>query len=167
MGNKLYELTDQYRFLDNLSPEDGDEAAGMIRALAEIKDSIIVKAESVAKYVLMLDADASIIKAEEERLKARRQVIEHKSQWVRDYLHRELINAEMDKVPGELVTVSLRKAPVSVNIVDESLIPASYLKYIPASTTPDKKAITDNFKATGEEIPGVQMITDKKTLTIK
>ena len=167
MRNKLYELTDQYLFLENLSPGCDEEAEELEHSLATIKDSIIVKAESVAKYVLMLDADASIIKAEEDRLKARRQAIEHKSIWVKDYLHRELINAEMDKVPGELVTVSLRKAPVSVNIIDEALIPAAYLKYVPASTTPDKKAITDNFKETGEEIHGVQMITDKKTLSIK
>jgi len=73
----------------------------------------------------------------------------------------------VDNVKGTLVTISLRKNPVSVNILNAEAIPEIYRVVIPESWQPDKKAILTQFKNTGEIVDGVEIVNDKKHLEIK
>jgi len=117
--------------------------------------------------VLSLKADAETLKLEEQRLSKRRHTIEAKSEWLETYLKNELTNTGVDNVKGTLVTVSLRKNPVSVNILNAEAIPEIYRVVIPESWQPDKKAILTQFKNTGEIVDGCEIINDKKHLEIK
>ena len=163
----LYELTGQYQCLERENDE-GEDVFGVLEVeLAAITEKIEDKAESIGKYVLSLNAEADTIKAEETRLSARRKSIENKATWLKGYLLHELQNANLDKVKTELVTITVRTNPPSVNVIDQETIPQEYQRCIPEVWEVDKRAIIDQFKNTGEIVSGVELITNKKSLQIR
>ena len=62
--------------------------------------------------------------------------------------------------------MTIANNPISVEIVNEDAVPDEY-KQVITTTKVDKKAITDNFKATGEIPDGVNIITQNTSLRIK
>ena len=164
---KLYELSDDYRMLqtelDNEETEQGDITA----ILSQVKEQFDEKVENIGKLILSLKADAEAVKLEEQRLAKRRKALEEKSDWLKGYLQDELTNTGVEKVKGVLLTVSLRKNPPSINVVNAIQIPENYWRTIPEVREPDKKAILEQFRATGEIVDGVEIITGKKHLEIK
>jgi hypothetical protein len=75
--------------------------------------------------------------------------------------------ANINKIKGDVLDLSLRANPPSVNIIDNDSIPDDYRKIIPESWQPDKISILKAFKDNGEIVSGCEIITDKKTLVIK
>jgi len=77
----LYALTDEYRRLLEAGDHDPDtgevlEGDAFELALRGLEGEIEHKAESCAVVLRQMDATADMIKAEERRLKARREAIE-------------------------------------------------------------------------------------------
>jgi len=164
---KLYELSDDYRKLLTELDNEESQQDNITAILSEVKEQFNEKVENIGKMVLSLKADAETLKLEEQRLSKRRHTIEAKSEWLETYLKNELTNTGVDNVKGTLVTVSLRKNPASVNILNAEAIPEIYRTVIPESWQPDKKAILTQFKNTGEIVDGCEIINDKKHLEIK
>jgi hypothetical protein len=164
---KLYELSDDYRKLLTELDNEESQQDNITAILSEVKEQFNEKVENIGKMVLSLKADAETLKLEEQRLSKRRHTIEAKSEWLETYLKNELTNTGVDNVKGTLVTVSLRKNPASVNIINAEAIPEIYRVVIPESWQPDKKAILTQFKNTGEIVDGCEIINDKKHLEIK
>lgn len=71
-----------------------------------------------------------------------------------------------NKIETELGQISITKNPISVEITNEDEIPAEF-KYEVITTKTDKIKIKNHFKETGEIIPGVIVIDNKKSLRIK
>ncbi len=164
---KLYELSEDYRKLLTELDNEESQQDNIAAILSEVKEQFNDKVENIGKMVLSLKADAETLKLEEQRLSKRRHTIEAKSEWLETYLKNELTNTGVDNVKGTLVTVSLRKNPASVNILNAEAIPKNYRTVIPESWQPDKKAILTQFKNTGEIVDGCEIINDKKHLEIK
>ena len=163
----LYELADQYQHLtdgigDPELPEE--ECRGL---LAELQGKIEDKVESIGKLILSLQTSTEVIKAEVDRLSSRRRVLDTNIGWLKGYLLQQMTDSGIDKVERPVVTVSLRKAPPSCVVVNLEEIPAELLRIIPEQREADKKAIIDHFKETGEIIPGVEIIHDKRTVQIR
>ena len=172
MTEHLYELADRYRFLESevreLELTPGDDGNQIIfAALNAIKDKLDNKVENIGKFILSLKASVAGIEAEEHRLSDRKTAINQRIDWLKNYLLNEMTVAKIDKVKRDIFTVSLRTNPPSVHVLDETIIPKEYQHIIPESWQPDKKDITDHFKATGEIIPGVEIIKDKKSVVIR
>ena len=173
MSQTLYALTDQYRFLlEALANEDSGELdpEHLGELSAKLSDTTIdlgEKAENIGKYILSLEADVAAIRTEEERLASRKKSIENKASWLKDYLLREMMTAGIPKIKRELFTVSIRNNPPSVNVIDVEQLPNDFRRIIPETWQPDKKAILEHFKGSGEILPGVEMVVDKKRLEIK
>ena len=167
MTSHLYEIADQFRFLSRLLDDAELPKEEVDSALGEIKGQLEEKVENIGKFYLSLQATIAAINTEEDRLLDRRKALENKATWLKDYLLQEMTVAEVDKVKRELVTVSVRVSPPSVNVVKEDDIPQEYRVIIPETWHADKKAISDHFKGTGEIIPGVEIITDRKSIQIR
>lgn len=167
MTEHLYQLTDQYRFLE-LAIEGGEGEEDELKAkLEEVKEHIEDKVENVGKFVLSLEAGITAIKSEEERLSSRRRVIESRIDWLKNYLLQEMTLADLEKVKRDVLTVLVRLNPPSVNVLDPESIPQQFRRVIPETWQPDKKTIIDHFKDTGEIVPGIEVITDKKSVQIR
>lgn len=150
---KLYDLTSDYvQLLDMAEQLDPDTFKD---TLESIQESIEDKVENTAKLIKSIEADVSAIKAEEKRLKERRQVLETKIDSIKNYLKEQLELAGIDKVKRPTITVSIQKNPPSVKVIDEKLIPSSFM--IQQEPKLDKKAILQNLKE-GKTVPGVELI---------
>lgn len=146
----LYELSIAFQEVQNmeLDPEV------MKDTLDSIEDAIENKAENIAKLVRNLESDVSAYKEEEDRLKTKRQATENKVKWLKTYLEDNMKLTGKTKFKSGMFNFSIQKNPVSVNILDERIIPEEFL--IPQLPKIDKTALKDVLK-TGVEVPGVEL----------
>ncbi|ADE87517.1 gp157-like protein [Deep-sea thermophilic phage D6E] len=149
---KLYELTENYAKLLEMAEEMDTDA--IVDTLEALQEAIEDKAENIAKLIRNLEADVKVIRDEEKRLAERRQVIENKVERLKSYLQEQLETAGLQKVKRPTITVSIQNNPPSVDVIDETLIPADFL--IPQPAKVDKKSILERLK-NGEAIPGVTL----------
>ena len=153
---KLYELTDDYLRLlemaEELDPETFQDT------LESIQESIEDKVENTAKLIKSIEADVQAIKEEEKRLAERRRALETKVNRIKEYLQNELEKAGIYKVKRPLITVSIQNNPPSVKIVDEKIIPSSFM--IPQPPKLDKKGILEKLK-NGEHVPGATLVQER------
>jgi chaperonin cofactor prefoldin len=159
---KLYELTGHYKNLIDLLDDDSIPQEEIMAAIQQVDGEIVIKAQEMAKLLKNIGSDANAYEIEEKRLKAKRQSLERRYDGIKDYLEGELIKAGVAKVSG-VVPLSFRKSPPSVNVIDAAKIPDNYM--VPKPAEPDKKTILEDLKG-GKEIPGVELVTDKKYLKI-
>jgi len=164
---KLYELADRYRTIESMLDSDIATKEEIQASLSDIKEQIGDKVESIAKIVLSFKSSIEAIKAEEERLSQRREAMHNNMEWLKNYLLVEMLTANTFKVKRDLLTVTVGDNPPSVEVVNLDLIPAEYRRVIPETWQPDKKAMIEHFKETGEIISGTDMILDKKHITIR
>jgi hypothetical protein len=166
-GLSLYEITQAYAALaDSADAVEGDPEQWLIAELNKLGGELTKKVAGIGLFVKSLEAEAELIKAEEKRLRGRRAAIERKQAWLESYLGENMKAAHIEKVKDALVTVNFRKCPASVEIIDEKLVPDEFAE-MRVERVIDKKKILDHFKATGEILPGTNVITDKENLQIK
>ena len=155
----LYELTTQLLTVADL---DTDEQT-LADTLEGIEGAIQVKAENLVKVVESMDADKTAIQTEIKRLTARRQSIEARQKWLREYLRGNMEKAGISKISCPLFTITLAKPRPVASVVDEDALPD---EYVVVTRRPDKKAILDALKA-GLEVPGAELEESKPALMIR
>lgn len=141
---KLYELTEQYEALmDMLCDEEVDEQT-IMDTLEAIDGEIEEKAENYAKIIQQMQADAAMLKAEEERLCMRRKSLENRSQNLKAVLKSNLEFIGKTKFKTALFSFCIAtnggKQPLFITDNIEE-IPGKYL--IPQPSLPDKEAIRE------------------------
>ena len=78
-----------------------------------------------------------------------------------------MTTCNIQKVKRDVVTVSVQKNPPSVEVGELDLIPAEFRRVIPEHWEPDKKEILEHFNKTGEIVPGVDVILNRKHVSIR
>jgi len=164
---KVYELADTYNALTSLLEEEGATEEALQGQLRVIQEAFNAKAENIGKLILSLDGEATAITDELTRLNARKQATERKAEWLKSYLLQEMVNARIEKIKGTLVSLAIRNNPPSVSVLDINLVPMAFRRIIPERFEADKKLILDHVKSTGEVVPGCEIVTDKKSLSVK
>ena len=149
---KLYELAQNYAQLLEMAEEMESDA--LVDTLQSLEDEIEYKAENIAKFIRNLEADAKIIREEEQRLAERRRAIEAKIERLKSYLQEQLETAGIEKVKRPTITVAIQANPPSVDVIDEKAIPNDFL--IPQAPKVDKRSILERLKK-GESVPGVTL----------
>lgn len=164
---RLYELDEQLSAIEEAliagESEGVDEATGEVFNLKEALDSLKMdrdeKLKSIHRWILSLTAEAEAIKAEEQRLSARRKRIESRENNVKDYIAGYL-KGEKWSVPGH--TFSFRPSKKVYCNVPVAELPIEYRRI---TEEPDLAAIKEALKA-GEAIEGC-LIKEFKNLQVK
>lgn len=165
MKNSLYEISNGLQILQEKELEELSEEE-KIELQKQLEELLINKSNSIIQFIQNTQSSIDAIKNEENRLKGVRQYLENKQEKFKDYV----LNC-MEKIKAkEIITGSgilkIRNNPLSVEIVNEDVIPNKYKKQV-VETKIDKNLIKEDFKNTGEMIDGIKYITTKKTLNIK
>ena len=126
------------------------------------------KVRAVSAVILNLQAEADMVKAASDKIAKRAKALQSRADHLHDYL---LINmqrtgiTEIKALDGTFKAKLYRERDASVVIDSENLIPADYMREIPARYEPDKilikKAISDGY-----EVPGAHIVK-KDRLEIK
>lgn len=160
----LYELAAEFKSVaDRLEETDLDEqtiADTLEGYAAEFDDKVV----SIVSLIRNLETTAEAIKEAERHQKERRDAIEKKAQWLRDYVLRNMTTVGCEKVSCGLFAVRVRQNSPSVQIADDADIPASYINQ-KIVVSPDKKALKEALES-GVEIKGVSLVRSN-SLTIK
>jgi len=166
---KLYKLTEQYQTIEGMLDQEIEYISQdeIKETLANIKDDIEEKVCSIGKLVLELRSDIESVKVEEDRLAKRLSGFTSKMEWLKNYLLVEMQSTNTLKVKKDVISVAVRDNPPSAELVDIEQVPEQYVRVIPERLEPDKKAIIEHFKETGELISGVNIITGKKFVSIR
>lgn len=161
---KLYELTGNYLLLLEML-EDGDTPAEDLQdTLDSITELMEVKVENIVKMLNSMNAKVDMFKAEEGRLKAKRQTLENRCDSLKSYLENQLRISGKKSIDAGLFKVAFQKSPASVSVLDIEKVPQHFLIQQPRKV--DTNRIKEILKS-GVEIDGVKLITDKEHLRIK
>ena len=161
----IQEQLDELLNEETLTEEEKVENANKLLAFREkIKGLIVEKNEGLIQVIKNKEAVVNTLKAEEDRLKKRRQSQEKSITKLKEYMLSIMEELHQDKVETTLATISRRKNPISIEIVNEALVPLDYLN---TTTVVDKKKILEDYKKTGEETAGIKIIDDKYSIMIK
>ena len=101
----LYDLTEQYKALEDAAYNDELDYTEFERILSEIEDDIETKVDGYCKVIASLKADAAALKAEEDRLAARRRSLINNAERLRDVLSTALDAQGRDKIKTPMFTV--------------------------------------------------------------
>lgn len=164
---KLYELTQNYRnlesLLDNLGEQEGLTVEMIHGALGQVEDDINTKIENTCKVIKEIEADSIGIDEEIKRLSALKKQKESTVKKLKEYVEFEMNGIGLTKVEGKLFKISFRKYKV-VKVLDETKIPKEFIKV----KTTESISKTDLGKAlkNGEIIEGAELV-ENKSLQIK
>ena len=150
--NTLYELTENYQHVLDLAEQLDAEV--LKDTLDSIDEAIEVKVENTAKVIKELEGKASTIDVEIKRLQDRKSTLVNNSKGIKEYLQTEMEKVGKTKIKGELFNIGIQNNPVSVNVLNETLIPEGF--FVPQPAKLDKKALKDELKH--GDIPGAELI---------
>ena len=154
----LWALSDEFSEVLRML-EDGDQDTEALEAeLDRIAGDIRHKAGNVARLIRTLEGLADWQKAEAKRIAEKAQANTAKANRLRDYVFVHLKQIGVDRVETGLFTLSIRQTPVSVQVLEAEMIPQEFRRVIPEHWEPDKVAIRDHVIATGEVVPGVELV---------
>ncbi len=150
----LYELTDQYKMLQNYIEENNAE--GFELALSQIIGDIGEKLEGYAMVLKNIESDIAGIKSEEKRLADRRKAMESNLARIKENMADALLTVEGNRVKTEKFTFSFRKS-TSVQIENDATIPPQFIK---VEKTISRSELAKALKA-GEQIEGAQLVENQ------
>jgi hypothetical protein len=164
----LYEISNEYlATAQQLAELDLDEQT-ITDTLEAAQWPVEEKGRALSAVILNMRAEADMVNDAIKKLSHRAKAIESRAQALHDYL---LINmqrtgiTEIKALDGTFKAKLYRERDANVIIDSDNLIPADYMREIPARCEPDKvlikKAINDGY-----EVPGAHIVK-KDRLEIK
>ena len=163
MEDKLYNIANRFIELqerEDLTEEELQEKAEMIQT------ALVNKSNNLIAYDRNLTTLEENIDTEIKRLQEYKKRIKTRQENFRNYVKNEMEYMGFNKLETPVGVITLRKNPMSVEVVDESKVPEEF-KEIVTSVKINKDAIKKHFKETGELLDGVNIITNKTNIVIK
>jgi hypothetical protein len=154
----IYELTGRMAALqDALAGEiDPEEESDILAEMEITAEDIEDKLDGYARIMRNLTAESNALKAEADRLRARKTAIDNHIEWIKSNVQSAMCAAGMAKAKTSIGAWGIQKNPHSVIVTDESEIPEVYR--IPQPDKIDSRAIIAAYKQDGEIVPGTQVI---------
>lgn len=163
---ELYKIAAEFQSL--IADFDGNSDDEFLDKLNGLNADFISKANDCINYALNLKSDAMTIKNHCDEMAAKRKTYEQRAEKLLDYVLRNMQAVGVNEIKdrGGLYAAKIAKNPPSVDVVNADEISNEFVKVEQVSSI-DKKAILQHFKATGEIVAGVEIVTDKQRLSIK
>lgn len=162
MSVPLYELTTQYRQLQQLADEPEIDPQAMADTLEGLAGDIETKAAAVAMVIGNLESDADAIDEASKAMKRRADRLRHRVEALKTYLLVNMQACNFTKISCKWFTIALRKNPQRTDIYDAEAIPPKYLIWPePPPPVVDRRAILEAMKR-GEDVPGARLCQDER-----
>lgn len=162
----LYDLTEELMELLQLAEDPETDPEALQGSMESVSGLFEEKADGYAKIIRQLNAEADMVDAEIERMKAKKDSLKNNADRIKKSLQAAMIATDKRKFKTPFFTFSIRKNADSLvlDTDDLSKIPARYLKY--KEPTVDNAAMKKAINA-GEIMPGIAHLESSESLTIK
>ena len=159
---KLYEINDAYyNWLTRAQEAEGELTPEMLTEIDCIEGEFEEKGEAYAVLIKTLNAEAEMLKTEQQRLYERQKQKENLAERLKERLAESMRIFERDKLETAKCKISFRSSR-AVEIVDEAKLPDEYFKI---ERKPMKSEIKEALKA-GVAIDGAVLV-ERKNIQIK
>lgn len=160
MNISLYQLAEDYLAA-------ADQLADMEMPLEVVNDTlesmrgdIQVKATNVAMFVRNLESQADAIREAEKQMAARRKAIEHRAQFIREYLLHNMQRTGINEISCPYFAIKRKLNPPKVIL--HGTVPEQFLRHPePPPPEADKKAIAEYIKA-GNTVDWAELKQDER-----
>ena len=162
----LYELTNDYINLLALAEDPDTDPEVLADTLEGLDGQLEDKADNYAKVIRQIESDVNGLKAEIERLQARKTVAQNNIDRMKANLEQMMIATDKTKFKTELFSFGIQKNPAKV-VMDEQYIenvPEEYLKYKDPEI--DRKKLAEDLKA-GKDLNGIAHLEQSESLRIR
>lgn len=146
--------------LREIAGDDLDAIRDTLEGEIDLRGLICLAAEQNALDVAQVNGIATLI----DDLRARKDRIEKRIAMRRVAIHAAMQSGEIPSIETPAGTITRKKVPPAVLILEESAIPAEFWK--PSDPKLDKKAVGDALKA-GREVPGATMSNGSETIQVR
>lgn len=152
----LYQISTEYQdILSNLYDEDGVINETELDRLEKNEIAMEKKAIAIASFIKNMDAERTAIDNAKKAMADREKSYKRKIESLEGYLLTNMQHRGIDKVTCPYFEIKVKKCPLSVNIVDETLLPIEY-KRTKVEVSPDKIKMLQEMKV-GVIIPGANL----------
>lgn len=168
MGNelKLYQITNGFMQLAD-EMENGELTEEEEKEFQEaLQNELAKKSANIIAYALNKTSLIDAIDEQIKRLQNYKKTEENKLKRYKEYVKENMQVLNITKIETPVGKIQVAQSPISVEIINENEVPEQF-KIQVITTKIDKKAITDNFKETGEIPDGVKIYTENTNLRIK
>lgn len=153
----LYELTVDYaaELVRYDLAETDEERAAILDEITRMQGDISDKAEAYARIMRNKQAEADALKAEADRLTAKRKAAENCVERLKAALYDAMRIADTDTIPTTIGKWRLQMNPYSCQVTDADAVPQEFHK--PQPDKIDSTEILKRFRVTGEIPTGVEI----------
>jgi hypothetical protein len=121
---------------------------------------------SLGKIYRNIEKQSEILAEEGKRLILKSKQLEQKNESLKNYLEQNMRQLKINKIEADTFSIKFRKLPDMVDILPMAHIPDMYMRIVPETKEPDKKALLQALKE-GEILDGVNLIYNRTKLEIK
>lgn len=154
---KLYQIANEYESLldQTFNLETGEVNENILARLDEVKTDVKEKGIAVTSYIKNIEAEEMAIDAAIANMEVRRNQLIKKSKSLINYLQSNMERCGVSEISCPYFVIKLKKCPISVDILDENVIPDDYKKRKEVISI-DKLKIKEELN-NGVVIPGVTL----------
>lgn len=162
----VYELKNTFNTLWNIIEDETADDEVILDAWQTATEDLADKLENCCKYIKNVEADIDGLKAEEERLHAKRKALENSVDRLKG-LMKDAVNASGEKkiACGSFTCAVQNNAPKLVLDVDMAYIPERYL--VPQAPTVDKKSLKEDLQNGVEGIEAIAHLETSSSIRIR
>ena len=161
--NLHLEMEAAQRLKDKLTATYGDDV-DLIRDMVEAETSLHEAIGRASLELAAVEGEKEGVEIAIAKLKARLTRHCERAEGIREAIQAAMETAELTSLKTPAATLSIRPSPPSVEITDQTALPAIFLKQPPP--TVDKKAISAALKS-GEAIPGAVLSNQPPALSVR
>lgn len=163
---RLYEIANTYqKLLDQTFDQETGEVNDLVmQELENITDDMNKKGIAIASFIKNMDADEKAIDAAIDAMKRRRDQLERKQSYLKEYLLFNMERCGIKEISCPYFQIRVKKNPVSVSIDNEDEIPDEYKK-VKQTIAIDKLKLKEEL-AQGVVVQGAKL-TQSLRLEIK
>src|SRR5450755_3071366 len=147
-------LKERFGELDDETLKDTLEG---ISDLPEAVSAVIRSSLDDEAYILGLKGRLDDLQARLSRLKERYEKKRALARWA-------MVEADLEKVVAEDLSVSLRKGGEKLEVIDEGRVPEAF--FVPQPAKLDRKSLSDALKR-GEMVNGALLVLAEPTITVR
>ena len=153
---RLYQIAERYRALEALLEDEFVDSSMLMDALSQVDDEFNEKVKNITHLLKDTEYHCNYLKLEEDRINKKRKSLEKKIDNLKIYIDANMKLRGTKKVDVGTFTITVRKNPPKVEVVEFNDIPTRFIKS-KTEYSVDRKGILEAIKL-GEEVSGVQLI---------
>lgn len=157
----LYSLSEEYIQLVDLLEDPKVDPHLIEQELDRLSDQIAVKADKLSGLIRWLEGLADLRRAEIDRLKTGASTLDNRAAQCRAYLLQHMQATGMTRIDTARFTLTVKQNPPRVEVLEPMLVPSEYQR-TKITIEPDKTAIREHYKQTGEVVPGVEIVRGER-----